>query len=316
MKKMVNRTVVEGYLYNNSLEEKTYSENAKRPGAKYIMGTVEIATDDAQTNIVPVYFSFVSEPEADAKPVMKSRYETLVNIMNGNIKSIMKDGKENAAKLQISSAIGVNDFYSDRNGSLELVSAKRNEGGFIRSQSALNDESMRNTFEVDIVITNVRHVEADDERNLPEKAIVGGYIFDFRNAIMPVEFSVNSPGAMNYFESLGVSRSNPFFTKVSGHQMSATVNRTIVKESAFGEDSVRIVKDTRKEWIIDWAQKEEYEFGEDTLTNEEIKSALADREIMLADRKSRAMNRNNAISEPAKSNTNYSVKKSDSTFDF
>ena len=59
MKKMINRTVVEGYLYDSNLEERTYKETAKRPGAKYIMGTVDIATDDAMTNVVSVHFSFV-----------------------------------------------------------------------------------------------------------------------------------------------------------------------------------------------------------------------------------------------------------------
>ena len=299
MKKMINRTVVEGYLYDSNLEERTYKETAKRPGAKYIMGTVDIATDDAMTNVVSVHFSFVSEPLPEDKAVMKQRYETLANIMNGTIKSVMKDGQENAAKLQISSAIGVNEFYTDRNGSEELVSAKRNEGGFIRAQSPLNaNEKERSTFDTDMIIIGARRIEADEERDLPEKVVISGYIFDFRNTIMPVEFTVLSPGAMNYFENLEPKKNNPVFTRVKGEQVSTVVKRKIVEESAFGEDRVREVTNSRKDWVVTWAQKEEYDFGDESIiTPEEVNKALADREVMLSDLKNRFHNRGNAIAE-------------------
>lgn len=320
MKKMNNRTIVEGYLYSNSLVEKTYSDTAKRPGAKYIMGTVDIATDEDLLNVISVHFSFVSEPLPDDKPIMKQRYETLANIMNGTIKSCLNDGKDVAAKLQISSAIGLNEFYTDRNGTEELVSAKRNEGGFIRAQSPLNDESERNTFDTDMIITSAKRVEADEERGLPEKVVIGGYIFDFRGAIMPVEYSVLSSGAMNYFEGLEPTKKSPVFTRVKGHQISTTVIRKIVEESAFGEDKVREVKNSRKDWVVDWAQKEEYEFDdESTITAEEVKNALANRELMLADMKNRRKNSTNAIPEAPASNATkgkYTIKKSTDAFDF
>ena len=47
--------------------------------------------------------------------------------------------------------------------------------------------------ETDIVITNVSRIEADDEKNTPEKGIVKGCVFDFRGAILPVEFTVLIP---------------------------------------------------------------------------------------------------------------------------
>ena len=321
MKKMNNRTIVEGYLYSNSLVERTYSDTAKRPGAKYIMGTVDIATDEDLLNVISVHFSFVSEPQEKDKPIMKQRYETLANIMNGTIKSCLNDGKDVAAKLQISSAIGLNEFYSERNGVEELVSVKRNEGGFIRSQSPLNDPNDRNTFDTDMIIISAKRVEADEERDTPEKVIIGGYIFDFRGAIMPVEYTVLAPGAMNYFEGLEPTKKNPVFTRVKGHQISTTVTRKIVEESAFGDDRVREVKNSRKDWVVDWAQKEEYEFDdESTITAEEINNALADRDVMLSDMKNRRKNSTNAIPDeaPASNPTKgkYTIKKSTDAFDF
>ena len=63
-----------------------------------------------------------------------------------------------------------------------------------------------------MLITNVRHIEADEERSLPEKAIVKGAIFDFRKSLLPVEFTAVNPGAISYFEGLDASNSNPVFT--------------------------------------------------------------------------------------------------------
>ena len=321
MKKMINRTLVEGYLYDSKLEEKTYKETAKRPGAKYIQGTVDIATDDNLTNIVSVHYSFVSEPLPEDKPMMRSRYETLANIMNGTVKSVMNSDKEHAAKLSLSSSIGLLEFPTERNGVEEMVCTKRNEGGFISAANKLRNEDDRNTFDVDIIIVGARRIDADEERELPEKVVISGYIFDYFGSIMPVEFTALGTGAMNYFEGLEPSKKSPVFTRIKGHQVSTTVPREIVEKSAFGEDRVRVVMNNRKDWIVDWAQEEEYAFDEeDTISAEEVKKALSEREIRLADMKNRRKNATNAIADapaaatPAKSK--YTIKKSTDAFDF
>ena len=56
MKKMINATHIEGLLYEHKLELRESGPNSKNPGTQFIMGTVDIATDDACTNIVPVHF--------------------------------------------------------------------------------------------------------------------------------------------------------------------------------------------------------------------------------------------------------------------
>jgi hypothetical protein len=130
----------------------------------------------------------------------------------------MEHGMDKAAKVRIDSAIGVNEFYSNRNGTEELVSAKRNEGGFVHIvQNLASDEKLRNTFECDMVITKVRELEADEERNRPRQVKVGGYTFDFRKALIPVEFTALSEGAMDYFLGLEASLKNPVFTEVWGN---------------------------------------------------------------------------------------------------
>lgn len=190
-KTMENVTHIEGILYEHNLESKVSGPNSKTPGTSFISGTISIATDDALTNIVQVHFTYVTP--TTAKGSANATYILLQNIIDGLVGTYMKDGPDKAAKLRVDSAIGLNEFYSDRNGKSELVSTKRNEGGFVHLTNTLaEDEKVRNTFKCDMVITGVTHIDGDEEKKLPEKVIVKGAIFDFRKALLPVEFSATT----------------------------------------------------------------------------------------------------------------------------
>ena len=311
MKKMINQSHIEGLLYEHKLELKESGPQSKHPGTKFIMGTVDIATDDACINIVSVHFSYVTA--TTSKGNTNATFTTLMNIIDGKYGSIMGNGKENAVKLRIDSAIGLNDFYSERNGKEELISTKRNEGGFIHVADILSeDEKTRNTFTCDMLITSVVHIDADEERNIPEKAIVRGAVFDFRNALLPVEFSAVNPNAIGYFESLEASTKEPVFTKIWGRQISETVVKTITEESAFGEASVREVKNTRKDYVITGASKEPYMWDdESSITAAELTEAMANRETYLATVKQRqdeykaSKNGGAATTAPSKTGFNF-----------
>lgn len=288
MMKMINETHIEGYLYEHTLELKESGPNSKNPGTKFISGEVKIATDEDCLNIVPVHFTYSTATTASGKP--NATFATLANVIDGTYATVMDKGKEKAVKLRIDSAIGLNEFYSDRSGKEELVSAKRNEGGFVHvvTDGLAEDEKNRNTFKCDILITNVRHVEGDEEKEIPDKAIVKGAIFDFRKSLMPVEFTAVNPNAMNYFEGLEASNTNPVLTRIWGRQISETVVRKIVEESAFGDASIREVKSSRKDWVITGARPETYVWDdESTLTAAEVNEALKNRELALAAMKTR-----------------------------
>ena len=286
MKNMINRCHIEGILYEHDLQKRVTGENSKNPGTEFIMGTVSIATDNAKTNIVPVHFTYVTA--TTAKGNANATFTVLNDIIEGKLGSIM-GGSTTPASLRIDSAIGLNEFYTDRNGAEELVSAKRNEGGFVHTTPTVaEDEKTRNTFEADMLITNVRVIEEDEERKLPAKAIIKGAIFDFRKSLLPVEFSATNPNAMAYFEGLGASDKEPVFTRVKGRQVSETITRTITEESAFGEPSVREVTSSRKDWVVTWAQGDPYVWDdESTITATELTEAMANREVYLAGVKQR-----------------------------
>jgi hypothetical protein len=239
------------------------------------------------TNIVPVHFTYTTATFGSGKP--NDTYTTLKNIVDGVFGTYMKDGADKAVKLKIDSAIGLNEFYTDRNGKEELISAKRNEGGFVHKVDVIDaDEKARNTFKVDMVINCVTHVDADDEKNLPEKAIVKGAIFDFRKSLLPVEFTATNPNAMAYFEGLGATQKEPVFTCLWGRQVSEVVVKQIRTESAFGEDEIREVKNTRKDFVITGAAKETYTWEDESgITAAELNEAIQKREVDLAAMKKR-----------------------------
>ena len=283
-KKMINQTHIEGALYQHDLTLKVTGENSKNPGTEFISGNIEIATDDAGINIVPVHFTYVTA--TTSKGTANATFNVLKNIIDRVYKTVMTDGAENATMLRIDSAIGLNEFY-DRND--QFVSVKRNEGGFVHvTPTIAEDERTRNTFDCDIIINNVTHVEGDEDKGTTDKAVVKGVIFNFRNDVMPVEFSAINPKAIDYFEGLGASNSNPIFTRIKGRQISESIVRRVEEESAFGEPSIKEYKSTKKDFVITWAMPEPYVWDDDsTITARELTEALAAREITLAEIKKR-----------------------------
>jgi hypothetical protein len=287
MKKMINKTRIDGRLYQHTLELKESGPNSKNPGTKFITGNVEIATDNAITNIVTVHYTYVTATTSTGKA--NATFNVLKDIIDEKLGSVMKHGADNAAIITIDSAVGLNEFFSDRNGKEELVSAKRNEGGFAVVKSAADeDETKRNTFDVDMIITGTRIIEADVEKNLPEKMVLRGAIFDFRNSLLPVEFSVLNPRAISYFESLDITQKTPVFTRLQGRQVSEVVTREVVEESAFGDPVVKKFASTRKDWVVTWAASEPYTWDdESSITAAELTKAMSDRETYLATLKQR-----------------------------
>lgn len=306
MKKMINETHIEGWVYEHKLEAKVSGDTSKKPGTPFISGTVSIATDDNCLNVVQVHFTYVTETTKAGKP--NNTYLILENIINGKIGNIMAHGKENAGMIRIDSAIGLNEWY-DQNG--QFISVKRNEGGFVHQTAELREESQRATFNTDIVITSCIRQEADEEKNTPERLVVKGAIFDFRGALLPIEYTVLHPAAMDYFESLDASQSNPTFTRVQGIQVSQTVVKEIVEDSAFGDAKVKEVKSSYKDYVINWAQSTPYDWDDEgTLLASELTEAIANREIHKAEIKKRQdeyqASKGNAIaSAPAKGGYNF-----------
>lgn len=284
MKKMINMTHIEGLLYEHALELKESGPKSKNPGTKFISGTISIATDDACTNIVPVHFTYVTA--TTSKGSTNATFTTLTNIIDGKFGSIMANGKDNAVKLRIDSALALNEFYSDRNGKEELVSVKRNEGGFIHPiQTYSND---RNSFRADMIITNIIEQEADEERGLPYRATIKGTIFqNYTKALLPTSFTLVNEAGIKFFLDNDVNPKNPLFIEVRGDQISETIVKKIEEESSFGDSYVREVTSSRKDYQVKSCGLLQEWDSEATILASELASKMTERETYLATLKQR-----------------------------
>lgn len=287
-KKLWNREHVEGRVYDHNLAIKTVqNKDSQNFGKEFIGGTLDVATDEDCINVITINFTYVTEKTS--KGNVNATFTALKNIIE-NGKTIVAKGKDEATKVKIDTALALNDFYTNRTGEEVLVSAKRNEGGFVTIVSSLCEEDKRNTFEFDMLINGTRLVEADEERNIPsDYLIVKGAVFNFREAILPVELIVKNPSGIKYFESLDASQTNMTFTKVWGKINSENIKTYKEEEPAFGEAKVTEYEKNVKEWVITGTAKEPYEIGdaENGITLEEIKAKVADREVHLAEVKKR-----------------------------
>lgn len=288
MRKTINTTHIEGWLYQHALSLKVTGEKSKNPGTQFINGTIDIATNDAMTNIVTIHFSYVTPTYAKSGSP-NATFNALQNIINGVTCNVIEHGADRAAKIRIDSQVGLNEFWSTRNNPEgEVVSQIRNEGGFIHVvQTVAAAEGLRDIFKTDMIVTGVRRIEADPTRGREEKVEIKGYVFDFRNALLPVTYYAYG-GGMDHFEALEASVNNPVFLCVNGHQVSKTV--TTVRESensGWGETFAQEVTSTQREFVVTGADSP-YEWDtEESITAQEYKEALQNREMAIAEIKSR-----------------------------
>lgn len=280
---MINSENIEGYVYEHELViKKVQNKESTNFGKNFISGKLKVATDEAGLNVIETHYTYI--PETTKNGNKNGTYTTLEKIVNENPTWSAK-GKENALKVRLTPSLDVYDFVSPRDES--LVTAKRNEGGFASVISTLNEEEKkRNTFKVDMIITSATRVPADEEKNIEEKLVLRGAVFNFRKALLPVDLVVKNPEGMDYFESLGATANTPVFTCVWGRIMNSIVKTVTKTESAFGEAAVDEKEKETKEWVVTGANTVPYDFDEDsttTLTPEELKKAMQDREVHLAE---------------------------------
>lgn len=271
-----NQVNLQGYVYDISKLTKRVAGS----GTEYISGELSIAIDEKGLNVIPVRFSYVTANYAKSnKP---NNTYTLLDKMLKNPKTWLADGKDAAYKVRIDASLGLNDFISSAG---QQVSTQIVKGSFVSFVKELPEqESERNKFLCDVVVTRVKHIEADLERHVDKDyVVVGGAAFDFRNSLLPMEFTVRNPAGMNVFEDAGVSAAEPLYTKVWGQINNRTITFEKVEESAFGASAVSTFERKSREWLIEGMAKVPYEFGEEgIMTREELTKAMQDREVAWA----------------------------------
>lgn len=293
MKQFENKVHLEGRIFSHTLQKRVTGEQSKNPGTEYIGGTLNIATDEAGINVVPVRFTYVTAVYSKSgKP--NDTYNVLSQIIENDV-TWEKNGKEAAPQVRIDGDIEINDFLG-RNG--EMVEAKGVRGSFVHfangSFGLNSDENKRNTFEADMLITATIPQEPEGGESYLN---LRGYVFAYRNALVPVTFSIHIPAGITYFEKCDISNNNPLLTKVWGNIVSTTQEIKTEVESAFGGSQVNVTTRTLRAWDVIGCAVEPYEWNDEaTITAAEFQNLLADREQVKAEAKRRAEERNNSAS--------------------
>ena len=285
-KKQINQELIAGRLYDCNLALRTVqNQQSINFGKEFINGSIDIATDEAGCNVLTVYYTYITEKTSNDKP--DSRFSILKKIMEDE-QTWLKVGKDNALKLRVTPAAALNDFYP--NGQDQVVSTPRNEGGFINLVSELEEgEDKRNFFRFDTIITGCTVVDVDPETDTGEYAKLNAAIFNFKNDILPFPLVTKDPAAITYFMEQNLSASNPMYTQVWGHIENTTVKVETVTESAFGTPLVNTTNRQKREWVITGANPVPYEFGlEETITADDLKKAIADRNVHLEEERTRS----------------------------
>lgn len=288
-----NNGIQAGYVQSHF-----FTKNKSARGKFYYRGTLNIATsiDNPGTEVTQVNFPYIEEG---------TDCFSLVEKLIQNKMTIKDSGIEGAMKVCCYPNLTKNEYFSmkykDENGNPGFSSRPQLEAFCFYENENLSDEkSKRNRFSVDALITSVLKEEGSDAEGIEPKAILHCGIFTSRKEgeirkvrLVPFDFPVYDIGGINYFTNvLKISDTNPVFTRLVG-DVKVTVEEP--KESqvssdedevgAFGNEEEYKVTPTAKttrEFVIINARKTPYAFGlENTLTVEEVKNMMKDREIML-----------------------------------
>lgn len=294
-KEMFNQTHIEGLVYDHKLVKKVTGEQSKNPGTEFISGELQVATDFSMDengvlsgkgmNVVPIHFTYVTA--TTSKGNNNATFQALSKIMDEE-QTIVKVGPSKATKVRCDSAIALNEWFTKLTDE-KPNSIMRNEGGFVHIVNTISDDpNSHNKFKADMLITAVKDIEGDPDKGTKDYVVIKGAIFDFRKALLPVEFVARSQDAITYFQNLDASNKHPVFTCVWGRQTSQVIKTESVTESAFGDDEVEVSSRTIREFRVTGANKVPYEWDdEDTITAAELSQAMSDRELALATIKKR-----------------------------
>lgn len=302
MKNTINKEILEGRLYDFDLSKKTVKNQASNYyGQEFWSGTIQIATDEAGLNVIPVHYTFILPTFGNGKT--DSRFSAFEKITSEE-KTWLKVGKENAEMIRLTPSGDLNDFYivnDDR-----AVSAQRNEGGFITFIKELAPEgTSRNKFTYDMIINKVTVVEPKEDTDDVLHARIHGVIFNFRGAILPWDLIAYNPKAIEYFEGLGVSSAEPIYTQVWGSIKNTTIKVEKEVENAWGEPMIEYSERTRREWVIEGSKPQLYDLTDEDKV--ELQKKVADRNVHLEEVKSAAIayanSQKNAIQSTLTPNT-------------
>ena len=253
--KNYNTFDMQGRLYSYSLEVKD-TDNGEA-----ISGEVTLEVDKEGNRATVKMF---------ARPTFKNgktnrTYGMLEDMMAGNYTTVVEDA-DNADWFGLTGNIDVSYFAPKDGGAKdvdELARSQKLRGSFLNQN---RDHKYKNRWNLDMLITRVDDVDADEEKHTPHMVRVMGYaIDDYNERLNEVVFEARKEAAMNYILGLPVSYDAPYFVRVWGEMLK--ISRIVVHKNAFGDDETNEYDSFR--WAINGMNPEAYEFGDESAISKE-----------------------------------------------
>lgn len=257
--KTYNALDMKGRLYNYALQV----INTEKGEA--ISGDVSLEVDADGTVVTVRYFGY---PTYSTGKTNKT-YGILDDMMAGNYKTVVDNG-EDADWLSLTGSIDVSYFVGRNTDDGELARAQKFRGAFINPNK---EKRYNNKWKLDMLITKITEVDADEEKHLPRFVRVSGFLVDdYNNRVMEVSFQARSEGAMNYILGLEASYDQPYYVSTWGQILK--VSRLVVRKNAFGEDETEEYNSAQ--WVITGMNPEPYEWGEEKIMTDDQYQELRD----------------------------------------
>ena len=269
--KNYNRVNLGGRLVAHKLDRGT-----TKNGDDYISGELTLAVDEKGT--------LVDKIRVFATPVWKKSGKA-----NGNYTMLDKieqgefaEGVDNGEWLSIRATVDIS-YFPPKNpdpNDPEPARAQKVNATFINANTK---KEYANNWSVDMLITGIREVEADPERNTDRYVDVRGYIVDdYNERLLEMRADVRREAAINYILTIQASEDMPYFVSTGG--AIENIVRSVEIPNAMGPAEHREFSSTR--WVINRMNPEPYVFGDEAaITQEQFDTFKAN----LADLKTEAM---------------------------
>lgn len=286
-----NRIFIEGLLSEVNIEEKDIK------GKPAITGNVVIKTSATEEHEVNV-FSYKYKKDGTENGI----YKGLVTVMN-EYKSMAEVGKEEADRVRITTGqLGLNEYFGQDG---QLKSYPKISSSFINRLKPSEELNPKAEFEVEIFVQSVvPEIKNDEETG---RVIIKAYIVEYGGKIFPFSFIVENEEAIPFVEANYESGKTVW---IAGDIINKVEKKVVKKETAFGKDKEREVTNTTREYVVTGGDMPFDEENAKAYNIDEIKKALAERELSLEELKNK---KSEGSSAPRKESTGFSTKKDEET---
>lgn len=271
-----NKVIVEGFLKENNLE-KTKDEHGKT----IIKGDIVVQVAENEEVIVKFYTGEVTKAGKD-NPSFKSLSTVIENYVS--IADCLKANEPvtNATKVQVKGAkLRINDYYNEKK--KDLSSYIEIAGSFISSAKEETYEP-RAEFEMECFVSNIKP-ETNKEQEETGRLVVNVIVPVYGGKVVP--FTLLAEGDIAEFLSVNYEKNKTAFL-MGDIKNTVTINK-VEKGGGFGKKKVETFVNTKQELIITGGgvngdpsmYEDNPDLAEKAFPVEDIKKAIAEREIML-----------------------------------